>query len=46
MDGGLLEGMMIWLDELLVGCSEESFGSLFIFLKEFRGVSEIGLVLP
>ena len=48
MDGGLLEGMMIWLDELLVGCSEgsEEFGSLFIFLKEFRGVSEISLVLP
>ena len=48
MDGGLLEGMMIGLDKLLVGCSEgsEEFGSLLIFLKEFQGISEIGLILP
>ena len=48
MDGGLLEGMVIGFGESLVGCSEgsEQFGSPFIFLKEFRGISEIGLVLP
>ena len=43
VDGGLLEGMMI-----LASCSEgsEEFGFLFIFLKEFQGISEIGLILP
>ena len=33
---------------LMVDCSEgsEEFGSPFIFLKEFQGVSKIGLILP
>ena len=43
VDGGLLEGIMI-----LMSCSEgsEEFGSPFVFLEEFRGISKISLILP